>query len=138
MLIDRRRVRNARVTELDGRRFPSQLEARTWEALRLLEQAGVIAGLRHQVRVTLVAGIMWRVDFAYLDGPTLTPVLAEAKGFATETYLLKKKLYAAVGCAEYPGARLDIYGTRGGTVVCAETIVPDARRIGRADLVLTL
>lgn len=100
------RVRNARRTKIGELSFDSELEATWWTRLCLRQRVGQIADLKRQVKIPLVGR----------DGPVLTPtgrpmtyvadfvwtedgreVVADAKGFATETYLLKRAILAAQG-----------------------------------------
>lgn len=82
---------------LTGRSYASMTERDRAEALHLLEQGRAITDLQEQVKVELVAGISWRLDFAYREGGAL--VFEDVKGFETKDFKLKCKLWAAFGPA---------------------------------------
>jgi len=92
------RVKGARPTEVDGHLFPSQHEADRYRELRALEQAGAIEDLRLQFRLPLeVQGVLiahYVADFTYRENGHL--VVQDAKGFRTEVYRLKRKLFEAL------------------------------------------
>jgi len=76
--------------------FGSQLEAAVGGFLELREKNGEITDLKRQQTVVLQDGpqnqrITWRIDFSFIENGVLT--FAEAKGFETEDYKLKLKLY---------------------------------------------
>lgn len=102
----------AKPTEVDGIRFASQKEARRYQELKLLEQAGKIEELELQPRFPLYAagtsGYVaraletatdreslrigeYRADFKYRDGRTVPYVVEDVKGFKTPLYRWKKK-----------------------------------------------
>lgn len=111
---------NAKRTKVDGVNFPSGLQANTYCHLKLLKDAGEIVDIKHEVYTYLsLAKIAFRVDFVvtWKDGSV---TYAEAKGFETNEWLIKKKLWKFYG----PG-RLDIYKGRGKeNVYISETIIP--------------
>ncbi|MDH3582148.1 MAG: DUF1064 domain-containing protein [Hyphomicrobiales bacterium] len=101
------RVRNYQPTEVDGEKFHSKKEARRWSELKLLERAGQISDLKRQVRVSLRGErgpiltktgrtMVYVADFTYND-KTLGFVIEDAKGWATDVYLLKKAILKAQG-----------------------------------------
>lgn len=106
--------------------FPSKLEASVYQVLCLRIKADDIRDLRRQRTVTLQEGpanqrITWKVDFSFetREGET---VYVEAKGFETEAYLLKLKLWRHHG----PGP-LEIWKSGGpGYPVLVETVIPAA------------
>lgn len=63
-----------------GRFFGSKTERTRWEQLRLMEQAGVIRDLRHQVPVELAGCVAFKADFAYVELPSGRLVHEDAKG----------------------------------------------------------
>lgn len=76
--------------------YGSQFEKSVGEWLALRQQKGEISDLKRQQTVTLQDGppnqlIRWRVDFSYVENGILT--YAEAKGFESEDYKLKLKLW---------------------------------------------
>lgn len=87
---------------IDGIVFHSRREAKRWAELKLLEKAGLIRDLARQMPFpilaqrpdgTRVAVGTYVCDFVYMqDGQR---VIEDAKGVATESYRLKKKLVEA-------------------------------------------
>ncbi len=103
-------VRNAQPTEVNGHAFPSKLEAAVYHYLLKREQLGEIREILMQQTVVLQGGpretrITWRVDFSFIRRIDAALVYVEAKGFATDVYKLKLKLYRF-----NPPADLEIYG----------------------------
>jgi Protein of unknown function (DUF1064) len=106
---DRRRVQGTRRVFLDGVWFDSQREATRWAELKLLERAGQITTLRRQVNIPLVgqAGPIltdkqtkqrdYIADFVYFDCALGVEVIEDAKGYATDIYLLKREILRAMG-----------------------------------------
>lgn len=86
---------------VDGHTFPSLLEARRYQNLRLLERAGLVRDLKLQRRFPLVVdgervGV-YVCDFLFeerarLDAPWRW-VVEDAKGFVTDLYVLKRNLF---------------------------------------------
>lgn len=101
--------------------FPSRLEKRTYEHLRLLEKAGEIKFLKTQVRVEMTdASIIYMVDFLIYDLARSEEVWVEAKGIETDVWRLKKRLWKYYG----PG-RLQIYRAHPSQgCILSEEIVP--------------
>ena len=90
---------------VDGERFDSKREAARYLELRLQEKQGAIQNLRRQVAFVLlndytrsdgkhIRGIKYIADFTYL-GPGGDLVVEDCKGFRTDIYKLKKKLFEA-------------------------------------------
>jgi len=86
--------------------FRSKREAKCWIVLRQKEEAGLIGNLERQVKFDLqcpaftngemfgrapVTVTTYACDFRYDDLQTDKKVVADAKGFPTDTYTLKKK-----------------------------------------------
>lgn len=106
---DKRRVRNAQRTTVDGIVFDSKAEADRWCELNLLQRAGKISGLRRQVKIPLHGRdgpIMtdsgkrqrtWTADFVYVDHALGCQVVEDRKGHATDVFKLKKAILAAQG-----------------------------------------
>jgi Protein of unknown function (DUF1064) len=100
---DKRRVRGAESTTVDGIKFPSKREAKRWSELRLLERAGQITELERQVKYELRAprGMNTEVighyiaDFRYYRRVTTkntsleVMVVEDAKGWRTDLYQWK-------------------------------------------------
>lgn len=92
---------NKKVT-FRGITFDSKLEARRYSELLLLKRAGVIKDLQLQPEFELIPSFkkngktfrktVYKADFMYTtkDG---TKVVEDTKGFKTEVYKLKKKLF---------------------------------------------
>lgn len=89
-----------RKTEVNGILFDSKLEAGRWSELCLLAHGGAITGLARQVDYPLVVeGVhicTYRADFVYTELATGALVVEDAKGHATESYRLKKRLLKAL------------------------------------------
>ncbi|WP_339820699.1 DUF1064 domain-containing protein [uncultured Paracoccus sp.] len=102
------RVRGAeRTVSADGTKHDSKLESRWWAQLQLLQAAGQITDLKRQVNIPLVPGgvpiltpkgrqMHYRADFTWTDRDG-APVVADAKGHKTETYIMKRAILAAQG-----------------------------------------
>lgn len=87
-----------------GRIYDSKLEAkRAWE-LELMERGGRIRGLERQKPFVLQEGfvnnkgekvraITYVADFCYWDVDEDMMVVEDVKGYATEVYKLKKKMF---------------------------------------------
>ena len=107
---------HSKKTVVDGITFDSKKEARRWQELKLLEQAGEISDLRRQVpyelipkqtekvvrystktgkrlqdgEKTLERAVYYVADMVYTrDGKT---IVEDTKGFRTQEYILKRKL----------------------------------------------
>lgn len=88
---------------VDGEEFDSQLEANRWYELKLLQRAKQIEYLRRQVKFELqpsykrngktIQSINYIADFVYYDLNKKKVVVEDTKGFKTETYKLKKKIF---------------------------------------------
>ena len=93
---------NAKRVEFEGFRFDSKKEAKRYQELRILEKAGKIKDLKLQPVFILQEGfyyqgkairqITYRADFEYVD-ENGNRVVEDVKGFKTDVYKLKKKLF---------------------------------------------
>ena len=93
---------NVRAT-VDGIRFDSLKEARRYYELKLLQRAGVICDLKLQPVFELIPGftkngrtyrkVVYRADFSYYDKANGTRIIEDVKGFKTDVYKLKKKMF---------------------------------------------
>lgn len=87
-------------TTLNGYRFASRKEAGRYSELLLMERSGLITGLELQPKFPLVVnGIKVCViipDFQYRDSNTRKIVIEDTKGFRTDVYRIKKKLFEAL------------------------------------------
>lgn len=99
---------SAIAVEADGRRFDSKREYRRWCELQLLQRAGEITDLEHQVPVVLEGRdgpILYEggrkakyiADFRYFDIRSSEWVLEDSKGAKTPIYLLKKAILKSQG-----------------------------------------
>lgn len=83
--------------------FDSRLEARRYHELLLMQKAGIICDLKTQVPFELqpsfkkggktVRAITYKADFVYIVCGTGKTVVEDTKGFRTEVYKIKKKLF---------------------------------------------
>ena len=100
------RVKAYQATEVDGIRFASKREARRYSELKLMERAKIISGLKLQERIPLYGQygpiltptgrhMKYVADFQYFDGDQI--VIEDAKGWKTDTYVLKKAILLAMG-----------------------------------------
>lgn len=102
--------------------FSSKLEAAVFQILRQKEAAGEIKNIRCQHPIHLTeAKIAYKSDFSYetSDGKT---IWVEAKGFETDTWRLKKRLWKFYG----PGP-LEIYKGTHKKVYLDEVIIPNGK-----------
>lgn len=99
---------NEQAAAVDGRVFDSKAEARRYQELRLLEQAGAIADLTCQPQFALVdksrhGGALYYVgDFGYFECGRR--VVEEVKGFETPVWRLKRRLFLE----RYPDVELRV------------------------------
>lgn len=95
----RRNKYGAKAVYVDGHRFDSQMEARRYGQLKLLEKAGEIVGLKLQpvfpIYINDQEVFEYHGDFAYLDTATCKSVIEDVKGMRTAVYKLKKKCVEA-------------------------------------------
>lgn len=98
---------NAVKTKVDGIVFDSIKEAARYKELRLLEKAGEIKELELQPKFQLQEAftldgkrhreILYIADFMYKDKGGVT-VVEDVKGYKTDVYALKKKLFLKQFC----------------------------------------
>ena len=96
----------------DGMEFDSKKECNRYIDLKLLERQGLIKDLRRQVRFELqpsykkngktIRPIYYVADFVYYDINKKKFIVEDTKGYRTEIYKLKKKLF------EYKNPDLEI------------------------------
>ena len=89
--------------EVDGIIFDSQLEANRYFQLKLLERAGEIQDLyrqyvfelqpKYKKRNKTIMPINYIADFVYYDVKKGKIIIEDTKGFKTEVYKLKKKMF---------------------------------------------
>ena len=88
---------------VDGIKFDSKLEARRYNELKILERAKEIKDLRRQVTFELqpsykknnktIRAINYVADFVYYDSIRKQTIIEDTKGFKTDVYKLKKKIF---------------------------------------------
>lgn len=91
-------------TVVDGITFDSKREAKRYQELKLMERAGIIRDLKRQVRYELIPAFdcngkhyrpaTYIADFVYTDVNTGGEVVEDCKGYRTDVYRLKAKLFA--------------------------------------------
>ena len=111
--------------ELAGRSFHSRGERNRAAQLVLLQRAGEISELAFQVTVPLICGITWCVDFHYVDHELGQEVYEEFKGFETEAYRLKRKLWSGCGPARLRVTK----STPDGRTFLDREIIPDKTKL---------
>ena len=97
--VDYRKVERV---ELDGRSFRSKAEAQMYLHLKALEQAGEIENIRCESRVTLLPGprnmkVDYYADFVVFDKHHGQDIWVEVKGFETDKWKIKLKLWRHFG-----------------------------------------
>lgn len=114
----RRSKFGAKRTTIGARTYDSKGEAYRASQLALLQRAGEISDLQHQVTFRLTdAEITYRADFTYTEKGRL--VAEDFKGVETERFRIIKKLW------EYYGpCLLRITKRSGAKVVTAQEIMP--------------
>ena len=109
----RRNKYGAKKVIVDGIRFDSKHEARCYQDLKLLEHAGKISELLLQVPFTLTCNdkplvirserypngrkIKYIADFMYFDEVARETIIADAKGYRTKDYKLKRAIMETMG-----------------------------------------
>lgn len=88
---------------VDGITFDSKKEARRYQELKLLERAGVIKDLvlqpsfllqdKFEYKDKTEHKIKYIADFKYLDTKTGKVVVEDVKGYKTDVYKIKRKLF---------------------------------------------
>lgn len=84
---------------MGGIRFDSKKEARRYQELKLLEDVGVIRDLKLQVPFELIPkqfgerAVRYIADFVYYDMEKRISIVEDVKGFKTDVYKLKRKLF---------------------------------------------
>lgn len=108
-----------------GYSFDSKLEAALFDQLKLRERAGEISEIQAQDTIYLTAArIMYKPDFKYLNNATGEHEWAEAKGFETTDYRIKRRLWMHYG----PG-KLHVFNGSHARLSLKETITP---KVGNA------
>ncbi len=94
---------NNKKTTIDGITFDSKAEAKRYQELKLMEQAGLIKDLVLQPKFELLKSfkrkgrlhrkIEYVADFTYFDNQRQTEIIEDVKGISTDVFNLKKKLF---------------------------------------------
>ena len=103
MLKKQRKYYNQK-TKLNGINFDSKKEAKRYYELKMLERANLIKNLELQKTFELqskyinkvgqhIRAITYVADFYYYDNEKQEYVVEDTKGFKTEVYKIKKKLF---------------------------------------------
>ena len=92
-----------KIVNEDGIKFDSKKEARRYQELKWLERANEISELRLQVPFELQPSfkkdgktyrkIEYIADFVYYDVKQDKYIVEDTKGFKTDVYMLKKKIF---------------------------------------------
>ena len=99
---------------VDGIKFDSKKEAKRYNELKLLKKAGLIKEFELQKIFELqpkyinnngehIRAITYKADFFYYDIKKEQYIVEDTKGYRTETYKLKKKLFEYV----YPNLTIE-------------------------------
>lgn len=96
---------HSRKVIIDGHIFDSQKEGNRYVELKLLEKAKLIKDLQLQVPFVILDGykkngkivraITYVADFVYFDNFLNKTIVEDTKGFRTEVYRIKKKMFEA-------------------------------------------
>lgn len=112
---------NSRKQDYSGISFASKLEAAVYQELKLLEKAQIIRDIKVQDHVYLTrARILYIADFKAWDIINNRNVWYEAKGFSTDVWAIKKRLWKCYG----PGP-LHIYKGSYRKPILTESVIPD-------------
>ena len=89
--------------KIDNITFDSKLEATRYTELKLLERNGIIKDLQLQPSYELIPTFKkdnktykktsYKADFSYFDNELGKTIIEDTKGFKTDVYTLKKKLF---------------------------------------------
>jgi hypothetical protein len=96
---DKRRVRGATTTTIDGIRFPSKREAQRYLVLKLEQKTGDVLWFIRQPMFDLPGGTKYRADFLVVrpNGENSVRIeVLDAKGYATEAFKRAKKQVEAL------------------------------------------
>lgn len=94
---------HSKKTIVDNIKFDSKKEATRYQELKLLERAGKIKDLKLQQEYELIPKFkknnktyrktIYKADFSYFDIEANKYIVEDVKGFKTDVYKLKKKLF---------------------------------------------
>ena len=94
---------NAIKTVVDGVTFDSKAEARRYNELKLLKQAGEIRWFNLQPSFLLTGGVRYRPDFI-VCGQDGRIWVEDVKGVETQAFKIKQKMWTAL----YPDLKLEV------------------------------
>ena len=104
----------------DHHSFASKFEAAIYQWLKLREANGEITDIKCQETIYLTeAKIIYKPDFSYIDNKTEIRIYAEAKGYETTDWRIKRRLWQFYG----PGS-LEIYKGSAKSFSLHETLTP--------------
>ena len=83
---------NANKVEIDSVKFDSQKEADYYNKLKYRLQAGEIKGFCRQSEFILANNVRYKADFIVFNNDGTSEII-DVKGFKTDVYKLKKKLF---------------------------------------------
>lgn len=90
---------NKKIRLPDGTVYDSKKEYKRHMELMLLQRAGEISDLKRQVKYELIPkqdgerAVTYVADFVYKDSRTGEEVVEDCKGFRTDVYKLKAKIF---------------------------------------------
>ena len=90
---------NKKIRLPNGTVYDSQKEYKRHMELMLLEKAGEIDGVRRQVKYEIIPkqdgerAVYYVADFVYTDRRTGEWIVEDCKGFKTDVYILKRKMF---------------------------------------------
>lgn len=114
------KYKNEKALHSSGRSFDSKLERARYHELLSLEKAGQIRELQCQVQVYLSdADILYKPDFKYFDVDLNDYAHEDVKGFETDVWRIKRRLWLAYG----PTILRVMAGTTG-NIRLKETLTP--------------
>ncbi len=104
-----------------GHWFDSKAEKALFHLLSLRERGGEIRNLSHHPGTVFLseARVQYRPDFRFIETATGETAYAEFKGYSTQAWAIKKRLWAKYG----PG-KLYIYGGSVSSIKLLETLNP--------------
>ncbi len=103
-----------------GKTFASRAESSLYDLLNLWQESGTIKDLQEQPQITLTrAKIRMIPDFKYVDSVTNELQYAEFKGFETDVWRIKRRLWE-----HYGPAPLHVWKGPHSKIYLHETIIP--------------
>lgn len=90
---------NNHQTVVDNIKFDSKKEAKRYQELKMLENASIIRSLSRQIPFELIPkqngerAVKYIADFMYVETATGKIIIEDVKGYRTDVYKLKRKLF---------------------------------------------